>query len=277
MPIKGALGRSLAKYSPRLAGEWHHLLNKLSPSDVSPGSGKRVWWICSVNRDHVWIATICNRARLGSGCPYCAHLKVSPATSLANAQPAVAAEWHPTKNGRLRPADVVSGSRTRVWWKCAEGPDHEWQCEVGDRKGCPYCTNRKVSVTNCLATRFPAVADEWYGPLNGGLTPRDVLATATKRFWFQCTSGHVWKTKIRQRTVFESGCPVCRYEQTRGPNYWKRRRRRPPRLTEGGGTRASSARPGKVADSLSVSASRNVRKQIGKPPGGTRRRGSPLG
>ena len=44
--------------------------------------------------------------------------------------PRVAKEWHPTKNGKLTPRDVVFGSARVVWWKCPEGRDHEWRVAV---------------------------------------------------------------------------------------------------------------------------------------------------
>ena len=34
------------------------------------------------------------------------------------------AEWHPTKNGDLKPEDVVASSKRKVWWKCFKGEDH---------------------------------------------------------------------------------------------------------------------------------------------------------
>ena len=35
-------------------------------------------------------------------------------------------EWHPTKNGELKPSEVTFGSNKKVWWKCPKGDDHEW-------------------------------------------------------------------------------------------------------------------------------------------------------
>lgn len=59
---------------PNLAEEWHPK-NKLNADEVSPYSGRKVWWIGKCN--HEWQAIISNRAN-GSGCPYC---KSSSATS----------------------------------------------------------------------------------------------------------------------------------------------------------------------------------------------------
>ena len=72
---KAAVKRSisLAINNLELSKEWHPTRNKsLSPYDVTPGSGKKVWWIC--NKGHEWKASIDHRAR-GRGCPYCSGRK----------------------------------------------------------------------------------------------------------------------------------------------------------------------------------------------------------
>lgn len=47
--------------------------------------------------------------------------------TLAEAFPDIAAEWHPTKNGGLKPTDVTPGSERSVWWICEKrhpNPDY---------------------------------------------------------------------------------------------------------------------------------------------------------
>lgn len=62
----------LAKH-PDTAKEWHPTKNApLTPDKVKRASGKKVWWRCSVNPAHEWLAMIKNRTVLGSGCPFCA-------------------------------------------------------------------------------------------------------------------------------------------------------------------------------------------------------------
>ena len=63
---------------------------------------------------------------------------------LATTHPNIAAEWHPTKNGDLKPSDVSSFSHKKVWWLCAKG--HEWQAQINARNrgnGCPFCAKKK--------------------------------------------------------------------------------------------------------------------------------------
>lgn len=45
--------------------------------------------------------------------------------SLAKADPEIAAQWHPTKNGSVTPADVRPNSFKKRWWKCEKGHEFE--------------------------------------------------------------------------------------------------------------------------------------------------------
>jgi hypothetical protein len=88
--------------APELTKEWHPTLNlPLLPEAVKPGSTKvKIWWICSKNPEHVWQSTPSNRTK-GRGCPHCAR-----GASLAVKYPEIAKEWHPSKNGDLKPSDL---------------------------------------------------------------------------------------------------------------------------------------------------------------------------
>lgn len=57
--------------------EWDYTRNTISPTEVSFGSGKNVWWICA--KGHRWKATIKNRVRLKHSCPKCSLSSVSKA------------------------------------------------------------------------------------------------------------------------------------------------------------------------------------------------------
>jgi len=59
---------------PGLADEWNTDKNgQLKPSEVTPGSDKRVWWTCNKNSCHQWKAIIKTRTYPDrqSGCPFC--------------------------------------------------------------------------------------------------------------------------------------------------------------------------------------------------------------
>ena len=67
--VKGK--NDLATMHPELIKEWHYVRNgELNPYEVVPGSGRRVWWKCSVC-GYEWEAPICRRSQ-GAGCRKCA-------------------------------------------------------------------------------------------------------------------------------------------------------------------------------------------------------------
>jgi len=97
---------SLAVKSPRIADQWNYDRNgELTPDQVTYKSKKKVWWVCPKNPKHEWQAGVGDRHKYG--CPFCSGRRVTPDRSLASMKPGLAKEWHPTKNGDLKP-EVVS-------------------------------------------------------------------------------------------------------------------------------------------------------------------------
>ncbi len=210
---KSSKDNCLATLHPKIAKEWHPAKNvKLTPKDVTPGSGRKVWWQCSKNKDHIWRTSVNSRTR-GTGCPYCAGKKVSKDNCLAYRYPQIAKEWHPAKNEKLTPFDVTSGSGKRAWWQCQKNKNHVWLSSTNDRThgyGCPYCSGQKVSKDNCLAFRYPQISKEWHQAKNGKLTPNDVTPGSRKKVWWRCKNNrnHIWSAAIHNRTN-GTGCPIC--------------------------------------------------------------------
>ena len=133
---------NLAILHPELTKEWHPSLNgDLLPSDVRPGSNKKVWWLCHLG--HEWQAQPNTRTgKQASGCPFCKNKKVDAGNNLRVTEPIVASQWHPTLNGDLLPEHVTRGSDKRIWWQCSQG--HNWETTVSERtrkkaQGCPSC------------------------------------------------------------------------------------------------------------------------------------------
>ena len=204
----------LATTHPELARQWHPAKNgSLTPHDVMAGTRRKVWWRC--DRGHEWQAAVSSRA-VGTGCPVCAGKTAIPGENdLASLFPAIAAQWHPTRNGGLTPEKLTPYSNKKAWWLCPLG--HEYTAAVAaritDRSGCPYCAGRKVLPGfNDLATLEPKVAAQWHPTLNGALTPEQVTTGSHKKVWWECPNGHNWKAVIYSRAGPGSrkcGCPVC--------------------------------------------------------------------
>ena len=97
--------------------EWHPTKNgDLTPYNVVAGSDLKVWWKCDVADDHEWEATIDKRTS-GRGCSCCCGFTVVKSNCLATTCPELAAQWHPTKNGDLKPENFTAGSNKRILCK----------------------------------------------------------------------------------------------------------------------------------------------------------------
>lgn len=201
--------RSLAVVNPELAAEWHPTKNGLlTPDKVMAKSGKKVWWQCKLG--HEWQADIENRM-YGRGCPYCGNKKLLVGfNDLASREPDIAKNWHPTKNGDLKPSSIRYTSNEKVWWLGECG--HEWQASPYNQSksvGCPYCSDRKLlSGFNDFETVHPNLAKEWHPTKNGGLKPSMVTKGNGRKVWWLCPCGHEWMSTVYNRRL-GNGCPVC--------------------------------------------------------------------
>ena len=212
---------SLDKKFPKIAAEWHYDRNSpLTPLNFPPSSHKVVWWQCQKNQSHAYQVSISSRTRLDkpTGCSYCAGKKVSPENSLTTKFPKIAAQWHPTKNGKLTPDDFTFSANKKVWWQCLKYINHEWQSKINTRTNlgtgnCPFCTGKKVSPENSLTTKFPKIAAQWHPTKNGTLTPDDVTSGSSAQVWWQCPKNnlHVYKSVVSSRTkkLNPTGCSYC--------------------------------------------------------------------
>ena len=202
----------LSEY-PELISEWHPTKNgELKPEEFTHGNIKKVWWLCP--KGHSYGSTINDRTRKDKprGCPYCSGRRASDGNNLLSLFPKIADEWHPTKNGELKPNKVTHGSDKKVWWLCPKG--HEYDSRISHRtgkikSGCPQCSGRMVSSKNNLKFLFPKIAKEWHPTKNGELKPDEVTFGSGKKVWWLCSKGHSFENTINQRTSNKSGCPHC--------------------------------------------------------------------
>lgn len=132
-----------------LSSEWDYERNgSLTPKNVTKGSGKKVWWICSKNGKHKWESIIGNRSK-GDGCPYCSGKIICDDNSLSFFRKDLSEQWNYEKNGNLRPTEVTLYSNKKIWWICKEG--HQWEETIANRTtkkcGCPYCSGRRKTTS----------------------------------------------------------------------------------------------------------------------------------
>jgi Probable Zinc-ribbon domain/PilZ domain len=132
---------------PDLAKEWHPTKNGgLGPRDVTPGSGRKVWWLCE--NGHWWLASVRDRVR-GRQCTFCQGLKNKGEQRMADVRPELLKEWHPSRNTDLKAKDVYTHHHDRVWWICAQG--HEWEATIRHRltgRACPFCDSPSPPISS---------------------------------------------------------------------------------------------------------------------------------
>lgn len=173
--------KSIIDTNPELLEEWDYEKNNelnLFPKDVTKGQNTKVWWKCK--KGHSWLASVGNRARKHTQCPYCSGRILIPGENdLATLFPDLANEWHPTKNGHITPDMIKSRVSTKYWWKCATC-GHEWQAAVCNRTripptGCPKCAKE-------MQTSFPEQAILFF------LT-RDTHGEVLNRYMYETDDG----------------------------------------------------------------------------------------
>ena len=207
---------------PHIANEWHQNLNSdLKPNQIAAHTDKKVWWLCK-KCGEAYFTSVYSRTSLNTGCPICKNRKIVVGLNdLATTHPKIAQDWNYSKNGNLKPIDIVAGSNRKVWWICSKG--HEWRTAVCDRKsgkGCPICAREKrplerqktyLTKNGSLSDNYPEIALQWHPTKNGDLSPSEITAGSSKLVWWICEKGHEWEAVVYSR-VAGRGCPYCNNE-----------------------------------------------------------------
>lgn len=131
---------SLATQRKDLLRIWNYDLNDVSPTEVSIGSHRLVWWKCRRKGGHNYQMAV--KAKVGGqGCAVCSGKQVVPELSFGALYPEQAKYWDKTRNGDLGPFQVTPFSGKRVFWSCHKG--HRWELPVSkmttNERGCLEC------------------------------------------------------------------------------------------------------------------------------------------
>lgn len=131
---------SLSYNLPRHVLDWDSNKNKLSPNEVSMGSGKSYHWKCHKCLEE-WNTTINNKKNTKEDCPYCSGQRLASWNNLEVDNPKLAKEFNVELN-KITPDKVRRGTQDRFWWDCVKG--HEpFLAAVSNRNlknsGCPKC------------------------------------------------------------------------------------------------------------------------------------------
>lgn len=200
----------LATTHPDIAALWHPTKNaELTPSSVTAGSAKKVWWICSLGHETSTIIT--DKVSKHINCYYCSGLKILKGfNDLQSQRPDLVKEWDFESNGDIKLDEVNIGSNNKYGWKCQH--EHTWLAAVSSRvmgTGCPVCCGNKVVIGfNDFASKSPELAKEWHPTKNGDKKPTDFTFSSGIKVWWLGKCGHEWQSTIANRNI-GTGCSVC--------------------------------------------------------------------
>ncbi len=203
---------SLKTLYPQIAKELHPKKNNgLKAHQLVATSNKIVWWQCK--NGHEWQRNIRVRTINNSSCPKCPGYRSKASSNPLSNYPEYASQFDINKNG-LTPERVSAGTIKIYWWKCENGPDHEWQTSPVNRLRfagkCPFCANLRFSTTNSLQRLYPTIAKEFDTKKNSTKASQ-IIARSQELVWWQCLnySAHTWKTSVYNRTQRGTNCPSC--------------------------------------------------------------------
>ena len=224
---KFCIHESLPYTHPERAKQWHPYKNlhgdaiegeyapgnQQSPYSFTYGSSEEKWWMCPSTCPegcpHEWPASICEVAS-GNGCPICINRQVACIhQSIVYTDPELASQWHPTKNGDLKPESVTRRCNIPVWWLfetgCSEGCTHEVYMQINSKSiGGKYrCIHQSIAHTH------PEIAIELHPTLNGDLRPENLTYGSNERPWWLCEKGHYWRSSVSNRCRLGRGCSKC--------------------------------------------------------------------
>ena len=119
-------------------------------------------------------------------------------------------EWHPTRNGELRPDQVSASSNRKAWWVCNKL--HEYEAVVSNRTGrgnaCPYCSGRRPILGETdLATVYPITEKLWSE--ENEKTPQEYVVGSSAKVLWRCLNNHSFTMPIRDFIEKEFLCAIC--------------------------------------------------------------------
>ena len=179
---------------------------------------------CSMRGGHTFALAIysCSACMFALSVPVHYPAACAGLPSLLEGSPDLAQQWHPTRNGQLKPSDVSSGCTSKVYWLCTACPcgfPHVWQSLVANRarppfSGCPFCSGRQPCACRSLAVLRPEVVAQWDHSGNGDLRPEDVTISSARKVQWICHShspAYTWSATVKNRTkaLHPTKCPLC--------------------------------------------------------------------
>ena len=126
----------IATTNPELLKEWDYEKNDVSPTELSRGSGKKVWFKCKVG--HSYQTTVPNKLK-GCGCTFCNSRNVLKGfNDIGTTDPHMLKVWD---DNHYSPFELSRKSSRTISCKCPSC-GHRWTTKVHNltnQRKCPGC------------------------------------------------------------------------------------------------------------------------------------------
>lgn len=132
--------------------------------------------------------------------------------SLEEKYPQIAAEWHTTLNGKIKPNMVAAETHDSFYWLCDKG--HTYEAMVKNRvrmcSNCPYCSGQKVLAGfNDIATTHPEIAMNYNNDKNNRKSTEISAGSREKVWWKCCKCGYEFQYELNTYINANYACPSC--------------------------------------------------------------------
>ena len=184
-----------ASQRPELLKLWNYSKNNIDPCEISPNSGKMVWWLCDNGHD---FENSPNMISKGRTCPYCSNKKVMIGfNDAATVEPKLIPLWSQKNDTTL--SDYVFGSAKKAWWRCSK--NHEFRASIRDMvkspNRCAICSNKTtLSGFNDVATIKPELLQYWDYEKNDYKPSEVTIGRSADKTYWKCHKGHSFSSTL---------------------------------------------------------------------------------
>lgn len=115
----------------------------------------------------------------------------------------------------LKPRQVFKVSGKKIWFNCDCGHDFESLIAgiTGSNRWCSYCANQKLCNNNdcqqCFNKSFASYEKSKYWSDQNEVKPRQIYKSTNKKFWFNCSCGHIFISSPNIINTLNRWCPYC--------------------------------------------------------------------
>lgn len=193
---------------------WDYELNDKSPKEVGYASNKKYWFKCpkGIHESELYKINPLTNDNISLN-----DFKCSKCNSIGNflinkyGDNILYKIW--SEKNIYDPFKLSAHSLKKIWLKCLNDsthPDYEVSCDNATKTiGCPYCSGRKVCLTNSLGYKYQEILNKWSS--KNEKSPFEYTSMSNKKVWFKCENKkhNDYLRSIDDEIVHDMKCPIC--------------------------------------------------------------------